>query len=160
MSLSVQEKLKAGPMFDWEIMEHHFTSYFRDYDIFVDVGTRVAGSDEWQINRARYRFTHCTFAEVTTELPDALWTSSWTEAPQLVYQDYLDDGGAGYFWGAEGAVAFPGLEYIANSPVAQEWTERLQKPMHEVFIETTPQNIRLIFHDVDITWTSEGSSAK
>lgn len=154
MSLSVQEKLEAGPMFDWEIMEHHFTSYFRDYDIFVDV------IEAGMTNRSRYRFTHCVLAEVTTALLNALWTLSWTEAPQLAFQDYLDADTGGYFWGTQGAVAYPGLEYIANSPAAQEWTERLQKPMHEVLIETTPQNIRLIFHDVDIVWTSEGSSAK
>ena len=56
--------------------------------------------------------------------------------------------------------AYPGLLYVAESAAAREWTERLNKPMHEVDIETNAHNIRLVFHDVEITWTSEGSFMK
>ncbi len=161
MSLSVQEKLEAGPMFDMAIVEHHFTSYMRDYDIFVDVIGPVPGSHKSEvIGRSRYRFTHCVLAEVTTATPDRNWVLSWSEA-FISWQAYLDAGEPeGYVWGVEWQNAYPGLSYIADSSAAQEWAVRLQKPMHEVFIESDAHDIRLIFHDVDITWTSEGSSAK
>ncbi len=162
MSLSVQEKLEAGPMFDMAIVEHHFTDYMRDYDVFVDVyGASAPGSDRATlIGRSRYRFTHCVFAEVTTSLPSEVWVGAWTDA-FTDYQTWVDSGEAdGYAWAVNWQNAYPGLSYIADSLTAQDWANRLNKPMQEVYIETNAHNIRLVFHDVEITWTSEGSSAK
>ena len=161
MSQSVPEKLEAGPMFDMAIVEHHFTPYMRDYDIFVDVGGLNPESHKSEvIGRVRYRFTHCVLAEVTTAVADETWKRSWSEA-FTDYQTWLDTGEPeGYVWGVNFTNAYPGLSYLADSVAAKYWAERLNKLMHEVFIETDAHNIRLIFHDVEITWTSEGSSAK
>jgi len=161
MSLSVQEKLEAGPMFDMPIVEYHFTSYMRDYDIFVDViGAAPDGHKSQVMGRSRYRFTHCVLAEVTTTVSDEIWMLSWSK-DFINNQAYLDAGEPeGYVWGVNWMNAYPGLSYIANSPEEQSWADRLKKPMHEALIETNTHKIELIFHDVEITWTSEGSSAK
>ncbi len=37
MPQTIKEKLAAGPLFDSAIIEHHFTSYMRDYDLIIDV---------------------------------------------------------------------------------------------------------------------------
>jgi len=161
MSLSVQEKLEAGPMFDMAIVEHHFTDYMRDYDIFVDVVEAMPdGPLSQATGRSRYRFTHCVLAEITTSMPDKVWIEAWTDA-FTDYQTWIASGEAkGYAWAVDYMIAYPGLSYIANSPTAQKWTNKMDKPMYEVYIETAPLNIRLIFHDVEISWTSEGSTAK
>ncbi len=161
MSLSVEEKLEAGPMFDMAIVEHHFTDYMRDYDIFVDVVGPVPSSHKSKVyGQCRYRFTHCVLAEVRTTVRENVWAVSWEDV-LTDFQVWTDAGQPeGYVWGVKYMAAYPGLLYVADSTVAREWTERLDKPMHEVDIETNAHNIRLVFHDVDITWTSEGSSAK
>ena len=158
MSLSVQEKLEAGPMFDMAIVEHHFTDYMRDYDIFVDVIGPVPGGYKSEvIGRSRYRFTHCVLAEVTTSMPSEVWAQAWTDA-FTDYQTWVDSGEAdGYVWAVNWMGAYPGLSYIADSLTAREWATQLNKPMHEVYIETNAHNIRLVFHDVEIAWTSDGS---
>ena len=161
MSLTVEEKLEAGPMFDMGIVEHHFTGYMRDYDIFVDVVGPIPGSHKSQvIGRCRYRFTHCVFTEVKTTVRDDVWASSWEDV-FIDFRSWTNVGQPeGYVWGVEYMDAYPGLLYVADSLMAREWANRLNKPMHEVDIETNAHNIRLIFHDVEITFTSEGSSVK
>ena len=161
MSLSVQERLEAGPMFDMAIVEHHFTDYMRDYDIFVDVVGPIPGTYKSQvIGRCRYRFTHCVLAETKTAVRDKTWLLSW-EDTFIDWQAYRDAGEPeGYVFGVKYMNAYPGLLYVTESPTAREWTGRLNKPMHEVDIETDAHNIRLVFHNVEITWTSEGSFTK
>jgi len=161
MMLSVREKLEQGPMFDMAIVGHGFTPYMRDYDVLVDVvGPEPSGSGSQVIGRCRYRFTHCVLAEVTTAVQDDVWRKSWQHT-FIDYEDWLVSGEPdGYVWGVQWMNAYPGLTYLSDSAAAREWSERLASPMHEVFIETNAHNIRLIFHDVEITWLSQNDVAR
>ncbi len=160
MTLTVQEKLEQGPMFDMAIVEHGFTPYMRDYDVLVEVtGPKPDGHGAQVVGRSRYRFTHCVLAEVTTSVRDETWRKSWSQT-FVDYETWIRAGEPdGYVWDVQWMNAYPGLTYLSESAAACEWSERLRSPMHEVFIETNAHNIRLIFHDVEITWFSQEAAA-
>ena len=144
----VKEKLNAFEMFDVAILWHGFTAYMRDYDVIVEVGGTGQG-------RYRYRFTHCPEANVSTQVSDEVWQESWDDL-YTDYQKWLDSGEPeGFVWGASWSMAYPGLSYLDDSPLAAEWAGRFGKPMHEVVIETEVFRLKLIFHDVIIQKLSD-----
>lgn len=155
----VREKLDTGPLFDSNIIAHHFTPYLRDYDLLIEVPAGAPGGQSYIEGRYRYRFTHCVVAHVTTTIPDDVWRQSW-DAAFTVYDTWEAAGQpSGFVWGTCVAHAYPGLRYVADSTTADEWSRRLQHPMHEVVIETNAYTLRLIFHDVVIGKLAEGSPA-
>jgi hypothetical protein len=54
------------------------------------------------------------------------------------------------FWGAQPADTYPGLSYVADSPRAALWTERLKREMHEVAVETNKFTLHLVCHDLRV----------
>jgi hypothetical protein len=96
--------------------------------------------------RYRYRFTYCTEADVAT-VRDETWRESYDD----VFTDYEIWQAAGmpegFFWG-QPADTYPGLSYVADSPRAALWTERLKRAMHEILIETNKFTLSLICHDL------------
>jgi hypothetical protein len=157
MTLTVRQKLEAGPMFDSNIIEHHFALYMRDYNVLVETYTAVPTQQSSDADdRYLYRFTHCVMAYCSTVIQDETWRVSWDN----VFTEYerwrQADEPPGFVWGVNYATAYPGLRYIDDSALAQRWTERLQRPMHEVVIETNVYNLQLVFHDVDIHKVTEG----
>lgn len=146
-------------MFDMAVVEHHFTPYMRDYDIIVDVSAAVSDQKRSYVeSRYRYRFTHCVLSEVTTAIQDETWADSWAD---IFFDDdawEAADCPSGFVWGVCWMNAYPGLSYISDSPAARAWSERLGHSMHEILIETNVHNIRLIFHDVDITKVAHGNA--
>jgi hypothetical protein len=103
-----------------------------------------------------YRFSHCPSAIVSTAVKDTNWQKSWDD----VFTDYgaWERAGCpeGYVWGVCYSDAYPGASYIDNSALAQEWSRRLNKPMHEVRIETNGHNLALVFHDLIVKELSQG----
>ncbi len=158
MTNIIKEKLESGPLFDCFINEFHFTPYMRDYDILFDMPAFAPGKNRSYIHsRWRYRFTHCVMAQVTTNVADANWRVSWTDE-FTNFEAWTQAGKPeGFVWGSCWSEAYPGLTYVDDSNAAQEWSERLNQPMHEVTIETNVQTFRLIFHDVIIQQVATGN---
>jgi len=137
----IREALERGNLFDAAIVRHGFTPYLRDYYLISYFGPEL---------QYLYRFSHCPLAEITTAVPDALWKGSWDDN-FIDYSEWLKSGSPeGYVWGICESTVYPGATYIADSKVAQEWTSRWGKPMHEVVIETNSHNFHLVFHDLNI----------
>lgn len=146
----IREALSTdGLLFDTAISRHGFTPYMRDYEVVVVV---PRGSQHV------FRFSHCPFVEVFTGVRDEVWRHSWDD----VFTDYSawEAAGqpAGYVWGVCDSLAFPGPTYLEDSKLAEEWTSRLGKLMHEVLIQTNGHNIRVVFHDLHITELREGDA--
>ncbi|HLZ50048.1 MAG TPA: hypothetical protein VKP61_04815 [Candidatus Acidoferrum sp.] len=140
-SSEIREELERGQLFDGAIVRHGFTPYLRDYDIVA----YFAKGPEYL-----YRFSHCPIAEVTTAVPDDVWQRSWGD-DFIDYSEWLKSGEpAGYVWGVCESTVYPGAKYIADSRLAQEWTSRLGKQMHEVLIITNGHNLHLVFHDLSV----------
>src|SRR5215212_1496886 len=149
--MTVQEKLEEYPMFDVAILRHGYTSYMRDYDVIAEIGG-VGGTGSGVY---RYRFTHCVQISTRTLVRDEIWQKSWDDL-FIDYQRWLEaDTPIGFVWGACWSMAYPGLSYLAESAMAEEWSKRLQKPMHEVEIETQAFYLQLIFHDILIDKLSD-----
>jgi hypothetical protein len=157
VALTVREKLGAGPLFDSAIVAHHFTPYMRDYDVVIDVSATVpGGAGSYIEGRYRYRFTHCVTLQVVTTVSDGVWRVSWDER-FIDYAAWQEAGEPdGYVWGVCWSDAYPGLTYVENSAIAQEWVDRLGHPMHEVVIETNTYSLQLVFHDVHIQKIAQG----
>jgi hypothetical protein len=146
----IREALSAdGLLFDTGITRHGFTPYMRDYEVVVVV---PRGSQHI------LKFSHCPFVEVVTTVRDDLWRCSWDD----VFTDYAAWKAAGepegYVWGVCDSEAYPGPTYLEDSKLAQEWTSRLGKLMHEVLIRSNAYNIRLLFHDLHIAKLQEGNA--
>ena len=158
MASDIREKLQEDLLFDSAIVEHHFTPYLRDYDVVIDVpAARPNGQGSYIEGRYRYRFTHCPIVQVTTAVRDDVWRESW--ADHFTDADAYEQAGTpdGYFWGVCYSDAYPGLTYVEGSPLAKEWSERFERPMHEVRIETNGHNLTIIFHDVSIRKIAQGN---
>jgi hypothetical protein len=147
VSQTLQEKLNQYPMFDQAITAHRFTSYMRDYDIVVEAPKPYPGCKAFTKGTYLYRFTHCVLAEVATMLRAEVWRDSWSE-------ESLND--ENVVWGAEFAVPYPGLTYVAGSWLAESWAQKLGQTMHEIVIQTNVFDLRLVFHDVAITKIAQG----
>lgn len=159
VELDLTEKLKNGPLDNNWIIAHFFTLYLRDYVVLVDVLATSLDDTTFILARYSYRFTHCVLAEVDSALDDRIWKSSWED--ELIKSDAWEksEKAEGYYWGSNAALARPGLKYLPGSPLSREWTKRLEKPMNEVYIESTVHNIGLVFHDVEIKKIARGNPA-
>lgn len=137
----IQETLERGNLFDGAILKHGFAPYMRDYDLVAYFARE---------SECLYRFSHCPLIEITTRVADDDWRHSWGDN-FINYSEWLKSGSpAGYVWGICESLVYPGAKYIADSRVAQEWTSRWGKPMHEVVIETNAYTLHLVFHDLSI----------
>ena len=135
-------------LFDCSILRHGFTPYMRDYELVV------RSLDE---RERTFRFTHCVVASVTTAVGDAVWKESWDDR-FIDYGAWENSGEPeGHVWGVCWFCAYPGATYMTDSVLAQEWSQRLGKTMHEVQIETNGHNLRLVFHDLKVSESSVSS---
>ncbi|MBA2298227.1 MAG: hypothetical protein H0W14_09350 [Actinobacteria bacterium] len=150
-------------LFDSWIVSHGYALYSRDYDIVVNVpaalppgipiGDTVGSYFKGQY---RFRFTHCPEVHISSSVTDETWRTSWDD----LFADYEAWEAAGnpegFVWGVKGADAYPGLSYVADSPSATSWTERLGHEMHEVTVETNTFVLRLVCHDLQIEQLAVG----
>jgi hypothetical protein len=157
VELDLTEKFQGESMNNHWIVGHYFTNYMRDYEIIVDMLATLPDDTTFILGRYRYLFTHCVLAEISTALNDATWQVSWDDT--FLYYDAWEKAGKpeGCFWGACVTLVRPGLKYLPGSPLSREWSERLEKPMNEVYIETSVHDISLVFHDVKIQKIARGN---
>jgi hypothetical protein len=148
MTIRIKQQLAQHPMFDVAILGHGFTPYMRDYDVLVEAGGIGAG-------RYLYRFSHCPEVKVVTKVRYDAWQESWDDL-YTEYQRWIEAGEPeGFVWGTCWSMAYPGLTLHKDSEVARRWSEPLQKPMHEVTIETEAFLLQLVFHDLTIQKLSD-----
>jgi len=130
------------PECDFAVLEHGLAPFGRDYHVMVEhSGARKPG-------RHRIVFTHVPEFSVVTEVRDDVWSESWSD----LYTDYAvwEQSGApaGYVWGVNWSLAYPGLRMIEPSPTAADWSQRLKHPMYEAELATNQFRLRLVFHDI------------
>jgi hypothetical protein len=78
------------------------------------------------------------------------WKASWDDL-FIDYSEWLKSGSpSGYVWGVCTSEVYPGARYIKDSILAEKWTSKLGKTMHEVIIETNAYSVRLVFHDLSV----------
>jgi hypothetical protein len=135
--------------FDSAIVSHGYASFLRDYDIVIEVPAATPdGSGSYIEGRYRYRFTHCPEVQVTSAVRDDVWPISW-EDHFTDYQAWERAGEPmGFVWGVCWADAYPGLSYVAGSQLAESWSRRLGREMHEVCVESNAFVLRLVCHDI------------
>lgn len=149
--MTVKDQLaEYGGFVDVGILHHGFAPHMRDYDVVFEA---LWGKKDWADAKGTYRlrFTHCPEATTTTGVSDAAWKEAWSDAFIDHAQWVAADEPKGFFWGVAWSTAYPGLDYIEDSPRARAWSERFGKPMNEVSIATEAFQIRVVFHDFTVT---------
>lgn len=141
---NLNELLKGGALseYDFGVMEHGFLPHGRDYRFLIqDSLCRDPGTYE-------LIFTHIVDFRYETRVGDTTWQHSWADE----YTDYArwTQAGSpdGYVFGTEWSLAYPGLSVSPPSPEAVRWSQRLQRSMSSVTLETDRFSIALIFHSV------------
>ena len=145
----IQRVLSETDPFDLPIVGHGFKEYNRDYQIDVEIpGT---GNETRSI---AYLFRGCVEARYEYLAP----------APISMDDTFIDwsrwqaaGSPDGYVWGVNYALGYPGWAYVKQSERAAQWEKLAGIPMHEVTIETNVYRISLVFHDLDVTRSTEGS---
>jgi hypothetical protein len=135
--------------FDSAVHSHGYAPFMRDYDVVIDrPAAKPDGTGSYIMGRYRYRFTHCPEVRVTTTVSDAVWQKSW--ADHVIDYDTWERAGepGGYVWGVCWSNAYPGLSYVADSPLAASWSVRLNRAMREIRIETNAFELQLVCHDL------------
>jgi hypothetical protein len=159
----VRARIEGDELFlDSGIVSHGYAPNLRDYEIVIDVaaalpaGVPMRNNGSYIMGRYQYRFTHCPECRVLTSVADAVWRVSWDD----VFVDYATWEAAGhpdgFVWGVNWALAYPGLTYVADSPLAASWSERLEHEMHEVEVETNTFTLRLVAADLVVRRLSVG----
>ncbi len=147
----------ADPLFDSAIVRHGFTPHMRDYDVIVEVpAAKPDGSGSYIEGQYRYRFTHCVEAHVETTVKPDTWKVSWGD--EFTSYSAWDRAGSpdGYVWGVESSDGYPGASLVADSPRAAVWSERLDRAMYEIQIETNAFLMKLVCHDLRVTQLAVG----
>ncbi len=146
----------AELIFDNWVITHGQTEYVRDYDIVIAVpAAKPDGSGSYIEGHYRVRFTHSPLQRCETVLGDDTWRISWSDA--LTDFDSWRAAGvpAGFVW-AQGALAYPGPSLAEGSALAEEWSRRLEREMHELKLETNAYILSLLFHDLSLVQIAKG----
>lgn len=127
---------------DFAVLGHGWARHGRDYLVLVQ---DMLGSEP---GTYELTFTHRVCLDYETRVRDDIWPISWSDE-FLEYQVWLDAGEpAGYVWGTDWSNAYPGITTADQSQLAEDWSQRVGKPMSEVGLETGRFALRLVFHSV------------
>lgn len=138
----IDRLLEWLPQCDFAVLAHGFAPHGRDY--FMQIQDCL-GPDPGE---HLVEFTHVVFQELTTRVPPSGWLEAWDDV-FCDYQRWLDAGQpGGYVWGTNWSNAYPGLNVVTPSPIAEDWGVKLGQSMHEVAVETDRFRLRLVFHDI------------
>jgi hypothetical protein len=127
---------------DFGVLEHGFVPHGRDYRFLIQ--------DSLCIEPGTYEllFTHVVELKYETRVVARVWQSSWTDE----FTNYATWQAAGepegYVFGTDWSLAYPGVTIPDSSPVARDWSERLQHPIYSAVVETDLFCILLLFSGV------------
>jgi hypothetical protein len=139
------------PELDFAVLAHGWAKHGRDYLVVVE---DCLGGKPGQ---HEITLTHCVRLEYETRVRDEVFQRSWTDE-FTDYKRWQESGEPdGYVWGTDWSDAYPGLEIVRDSQIADEWSARLNKKMHEVTLETDRFFMRIIFHSVRSRKLSEST---
>lgn len=150
---TVRQTLETYDFFDQPIVEHGFTHYNRDYRLVAE----IYGADGAQGSKGSRLYATYTF--LFRGCVEAIYRSVVVNGFSVddTFIDYdrwlAADTPCGFVWGVNHADAYPGLRYVEDSTRAEEWSTRLDLPMHEVTIQTNTYTLVLVFHDVTVSVT-------
>jgi hypothetical protein len=142
--LTVKELLEREDFLDAALLRHGFTDYMRDYEIIVSGRDGPPRTDVH-----RYLFIGCAEAVYQTAVSSEYFGPSLPDEFVLAGPDNPEEEiPDGFIWGVRWACAYPGLTYRRDGERARYWEGLLQRPMHEVFLETNAYSLLLVFADV------------
>lgn len=141
----LQSLFEAGlPEMDVGVMSHGLADHGRDYILILE------DSISHRPGTYRLTFTHVVELNIRTAVDPEAWTRSWSDD----FTDYQRWEAAGepdgYVFGTNWSLAYPGFTVMNDSPLATEWTSRLNRPMFAASLETNRFSLKLVFHDAKL----------
>lgn len=143
-------RIKEHLQIDGALYGHGFLGNSRDFNADVRVVVPAGPNSKCLKTEAyRFTFTHCVLASISSRLSDKDLSLSWDDLYLSKTAWKAAGEPDGHVW-SDYADTSPGGLYVDDSPLAEEWTNRLGRTMHEVVLDTTATSIRLIFHDLKV----------
>jgi hypothetical protein len=128
-------------------MHHGLAPHGRDYFLIL----QAVGTYELTL-------THVVEFHYETRVRDDVWPVSWDDRLTDYAAWEAEGAPAGYVWGTNWSLAYPGLEAPDHDAKAEHWSERLGKPMFAAIIETDRFRLSIIFHSARTRKLSDDSS--
>jgi len=133
-------------LMDSAVLSHGFMPYKRDYYFHIETLWH-----EPYLGQYLVLFKHCYDFSYKTFTGSETLIQSWDDL-FIDYAKYEEAGTPeGYVWCSNHIGAYPGFRQIADSIMANRWTQKLGKPMNEVEFEGEIFKMNLIYHE----WTIE-----
>jgi len=155
-STEVKALLERHSFFDQPVVEHGSLPYNRDYRVVAEItGRRSPGAKVEILERYTLLFRGCVEIHYTTRVHDRelddifIDRNRWEAAGQP----------KGFVWGVNWADAYPGARYVEDSQRAAAWQGRLDRPVHEVLIETNTYDLTLVFAELSVTAEEVGAAS-
>ena len=127
---------------DFGVMEHGFVPHGRDYR-FVIQDSLCSDPGTYELI-----FTHVVALDYETRVGDSVWPQSWGDE-FTDYTEWEQSGEPqGYVFGTDWSLAYPGITILDSSPDAQNWSGRLQRPMHSANVQTDRFSLTIVFSSI------------
>jgi hypothetical protein len=144
----VKAILERYSFFDEPLVEHGFMPYNRDYRVVAEItGQRSAGAKVEIVERYTLLFRGCVEVHYATRVHDRDLDDVFIDYSRWVAAGEPE----GFVWSVKGADAYPGARYVEASQRAAAWRETLDRPMHELVIETNIYELALVFAELSVT---------
>ena len=135
--------------YDFGVLKHGFAPHGRDYRFLIqDSLCNDPGTYE-------LTFTHVVALKYETRVGEKVWPISWADE----FTDYARwkacGNPEGYVFGTDWSLAYPGITILPVSPEAQDWANRLQRPMYAASVETDLFFISLVFSEARLQKVSD-----
>ncbi|MEV6838537.1 hypothetical protein AB0N17_29180 [Streptomyces sp. NPDC051133] len=147
MDTAVLQRLLDDLAADRAVVHHGYTTYMRDYEMFVymtaDPRTGVPPA------YVRYLFRHCVRAHCETTVAPDTWRVSLDDR-LLDHETANDLDLDGYVWGVNCHAAWE-AELLPESEEARRWARDLGVDFHEVRVESNAQSLTLLFSELEVS---------
>ncbi|MEU8701653.1 hypothetical protein AB0C61_29155 [Streptomyces sp. NPDC048680] len=149
MDTNILEQLNKTD--DYLVVHHGYSSYMRDYEVIVDVGSR--SDSDATTTYLQFLFRFCVEARCETFLPAETLRDSLDD--RLLNRETADPDLGGYVWGMKFHELY-GAEILPKSEAAQRWTMAVGIEFHEVHIETNAHDLTLLCSDIQVSEVPAG----
>lgn len=149
--------MAAFDIHESDLLFHAYRAYMRDYELVVFNNGITAPRGFYS-----YVFRYCVKASTNTRIdPEGLIISLDDRLTDYETYKTLWDRGVeldGFVWGVKWSECYPGWSLVKDSERASYWTDEMGLDFHEILVETSIFEIRLVFSDLIVTKLSDKAS--
>lgn len=141
-------------MFDCALTYHGYTRYVRDYEMVMYQSVDPNPKYGLVPRHLRFVFRICPEVSVSSLVRPDVWSRSLDDA--LIHDHDVTSDSAGFIWGVNCQILYPGANVVPDSARAAEWSEKIGIPFREVRVTGNAQEIAVIFSELAVEENEAG----